>query len=102
MFRTCLDFPPSQLYCGDVDVEGPEEGERGGSEVYDPLFVILIFCQGLLEGPPDSALSWVQLFRSNVVSLVIRSLSSPDDDLRYLALAQMRMLWKVIEVCVFL
>jgi len=85
----------------DVDVEGVEEGSVGGNEVYDPLFVILIFCQGILEGPPDSSLSWVQLFRSNVVSLIIRSLSSPDDDLRMLALAQMRMLWKILEVCFF-
>ncbi|KLO07343.1 hypothetical protein SCHPADRAFT_652933 [Schizopora paradoxa] len=96
VFRTCLDFPPCRIDCvGDNQDEVIVEGED--SEVYDPLFIILIFCQGLLEGPPDSALSWVQLFRSNIVSLIIRSLSSPDDHLRYLALTQMRMLWKVIE-----
>lgn len=95
VFRTCLDFPPCRVHREEEDLD--EEDPRGG-EVYDPLFIILLFCHGLLEGPPDNALSWVQLFRSNIVSLIIRSLSSPDDDLRRLGRAQMQMLWKVIEV----
>ena len=94
MFRTCLMYPNWR------HVQGISEANVANQAVYDPVFVILLFAQMLKDDQPTSALSWVQLFRTNVISLVVRSLSARDDQLRELALAQIASLYKVLEASI--
>lgn len=68
-------------------------------QIYDPLFTILLFAQMLKDNKPTSASSWVQLFRTNVVGLLVQTLSAKDDQLRELALAQVAALYKCLQVC---
>jgi nucleolar pre-ribosomal-associated protein 1 len=70
----------------------------GEEQIYDPIFVILLLGQVVSSCPPSSALSWVQLFRTNAVSLVIRCLSSKDSSLRKLAFVQLGALYKLMQV----
>jgi nucleolar pre-ribosomal-associated protein 1 len=95
VFHTCLNFPHGLKF--DLDHEYQDQSEFK-EELYDPLFLNLIFA-GIVSGKhPSSALSWVQFFRTNIVCVVIRSLSSKDDAFRELALCNLSGLWKLLEV----
>ncbi|KAI0052681.1 hypothetical protein FA95DRAFT_1483272 [Auriscalpium vulgare] len=83
VFRTCLAFPTRRSLDPDKDLD------TGDQHVYDPVFVVLLSAQMLAICRPSSALEWVQFFRSNTVSLLIRCLSSADNILRDLSLAQL-------------
>jgi nucleolar pre-ribosomal-associated protein 1 len=52
----------------------------------------------LADQPPSSSFAWLELFRTNVISLFIRVLSSKDSRMRELALCQVAALWKQMEV----
>lgn len=95
MLRSCLMFPSwrrfeSALISSDI---------ADNAQLYDPIFIILLFGLMLSEGPPTSAFGWVELFRTNVVSLLIRSMSSKDGVIRDMALCQIAGLWKCLKVC---
>jgi nucleolar pre-ribosomal-associated protein 1 len=80
-------------------VEDRDE-RHADAEIYDPVFVALLFAQMLTEAPPNTALSWVELFRTNVVSLLIRCLSSRDHALRDCALDQLAHLSRCLQVII--
>ncbi|KZT00261.1 uncharacterized protein LAESUDRAFT_688308 [Laetiporus sulphureus 93-53] len=92
MFKTCLAFPEWRtLRC---------KATMGQSEdvlLYDPVFATLLFAQMLSWGPPTSAPSWIQLLKTNIVSVLIRCLAAKDDALREVALAQLALLYKCLE-----
>ncbi|KZT20563.1 hypothetical protein NEOLEDRAFT_1140540 [Neolentinus lepideus HHB14362 ss-1] len=92
VFRTCLTFPVRR----DVNVRG-YVNLHAGAELYDPLYITLLFSQVLLDTLPNGALAWVQLFRTNVVSLIIRGLSSSDAMLRRISLGQIVALYKCLQ-----
>jgi nucleolar pre-ribosomal-associated protein 1 len=95
VFHTCLNFPRGLKF--DLDHEYHDKtGFR--EELYDPLFLNLIFARVISGNHPTSALSWVQFFRTNMVCVVIRSLSSKDDAFRELALYNLSGVWKLLEV----
>jgi hypothetical protein len=77
-----------------------QEDEKVGldEQVYDPLFVILLVAQMLAHHPPASSLEWVQTFRSNVFSLLIRCLSAKDEKIREASLGLLARVWKSVEV----
>ncbi|KAI0311527.1 ribosome 60S biogenesis N-terminal-domain-containing protein [Amylostereum chailletii] len=81
VFRSCLSFSPRRKQ---DDIVPPSMAQPP----YDPAFVLSLCAQMLVECPPSTALEWVGLFRSNVVGLLIRTLSSEDVILRDLAFAQ--------------
>lgn len=81
MFKTCLGFPQWRPLLDEDDFDDND------SDLYDPVYVLLLLGSVLADNPPDSALTWVRLFRSNVVCLVIRSLSSCDSGIREMALS---------------
>ncbi|KAF7984362.1 hypothetical protein HWV62_15393 [Athelia sp. TMB] len=93
VLRTCLAFPTS-ISLGPDD---PAPVRVGDSLIYDPNFVISLVAHTLLVSPPTSALHWVQFFRTNVVSLLVRCLSARDCALRSAALSQIANLWKYLE-----
>ncbi|KAF8838207.1 hypothetical protein BDN67DRAFT_955439 [Paxillus ammoniavirescens] len=93
MLRTCLAFPSWRRF-------GEEKGVKGGpvdGSMYDPLIVIVLSAQMLVEYPPTTALGWVKVFRTNVVSLLIRCLSSKDPNIREAALCQIARLWESVQ-----
>ncbi len=98
VFRTCLNFPVRLS----VDVESNNNGgfrERPeDNQLYDPVFILLLLGNTMLEDPPYSALSWVEFFRTNVVSLAIRSLSSFDTNIRKIVFTQMIALRQAMKV----
>jgi nucleolar pre-ribosomal-associated protein 1 len=77
-----------------------QEDEKVGldEQVYDPLFVVLLVAQMLAHHPPASSLEWVQTFRSNVFSLLIRCLSAKDEKIREASLGLLARVWKSVEV----
>jgi nucleolar pre-ribosomal-associated protein 1 len=76
----------------------PARYTKADEHLYDPVFILLLFARMLEEGTPTYATAWVELFRTNVVSLLLRCLSAKYGDLRDLALSQIAGLWKVMEV----
>lgn len=92
VLKTCLDFPQHRRFSDDVDPW------QAFDAIYDPVFVILLFSQALASSPPSSALGWIQLFRTNVVSLLLRAVSAKDEQMRNIALAQLAALHKTLQV----
>ncbi|KAI0092903.1 ribosome 60S biogenesis N-terminal-domain-containing protein [Irpex rosettiformis] len=91
MLRSCLQFPQR------ISASDEAQAFADGENIYDPFFVILLFARMLGEGAPTTAPGWVQLFRSNVVSLLLRALSAHSDEVRDAALAQMAGLYNVLQ-----
>ena len=95
VLRTCLHFPKWRTL---ADQTNFSENSRD-AQLYDPVFLLLIFAQSMAEKIPESAFSWIELFRTNIVSLVIRTLSAKDQNLREVARSQLAGLWAHLEVC---
>ncbi|CAK5281477.1 unnamed protein product [Mycena citricolor] len=94
VLRTCVHFPDwRKLAAGEAGVRE----SSSHAQIYDPVFLILLFAHAMAEDVPESAFAWIQIFRTNVVSLVIRGLSSKDADLRHVAWAQLAALWAHLE-----
>ncbi|KIM48447.1 hypothetical protein M413DRAFT_16355 [Hebeloma cylindrosporum] len=93
VLRTCLNFPRWRR----LEVQSSTNPEPQGPSLYDPFFIMLLFTQMLSDNPPTSALSWIELFRTNIVSLFIRALSAKDGRTRDYALCQIVALWKHME-----
>ncbi|THV01983.1 hypothetical protein K435DRAFT_717738 [Dendrothele bispora CBS 962.96] len=96
VLRTCLHFPQWRTF--EDEYSSDQESVRSREEnLYDPVFLILLFTHVLAEDPPKTTFAWVELFRTNVVSLLLRSLSAKDEQIRELAASQIALLWKLSE-----
>ncbi|KAJ7044085.1 ribosome 60S biogenesis N-terminal-domain-containing protein [Mycena alexandri] len=93
VLRTCLHFPKWRCL---ADQTAFSENQRD-APLYDPVFLILIFAQAMAEKIPESAFGWIELFRTNIVSLLIRALSAKDQHLREVARSQLAALWAHLE-----
>ncbi|KAJ3857360.1 hypothetical protein EV368DRAFT_30415 [Lentinula lateritia] len=93
VLRTALHFPQWRKCENDKNWEERLED----SEIYDPVFLLLLFAYVLVEDAPKTTPAWVELFRTNIVGLAIRALSAKDDSLRELASTQIAVLWKCLE-----
>ncbi|KAF7433677.1 hypothetical protein PC9H_005640 [Pleurotus ostreatus] len=93
VLRTCLGFPHWRRF----EVQEVRALSRHETLLYDPVFLLLLFAQAMSESPPTSALAWVELFRTNIICLVIRTLSSRDEKMREVALMQITALWGSIQ-----
>ncbi|KAF9068316.1 ribosome 60S biogenesis N-terminal-domain-containing protein [Rhodocollybia butyracea] len=96
VLRTALHFPQWRVL-DDANTDNDWEEWPEASDIYDPVFLLLLFAHVLAEDVPKTIPSWVELFRTNAVGLVIRALSSKDDLIRELAAAQIAVLWKALE-----
>ena len=94
VFKTCLNYPDRRKLAAGTN-ECNAIANDGG---YDPVFVVLLFAQMLADSAPSSALDWVQLFRTNVVSLILRTLSTKDNQLREVAWGQVAALYRAVQV----
>ncbi|KAJ7250903.1 ribosome 60S biogenesis N-terminal-domain-containing protein [Mycena haematopus] len=93
VLRTCLHFPKWRCLADQSDYT---ENLRD-AQLYDPVFLILIFAQAMSEKAPESAFGWIELFRTNIVSLLTRTLSAKDPHLREVARSQLAALWAHLE-----
>jgi nucleolar pre-ribosomal-associated protein 1 len=94
VLRTCISFPKWRR----LEDQAVEKKYTLGTEIYDPVFLILLFTRMLSDNTPAYAFSWVEIFRTNVVSLLIRCMSSNDGKIREIALCQIVGLWRSLEV----
>ena len=67
-------------------------------QLYDPLFVLPLFGHVLSENLPSGNIGWIELFRTNVVGILLRALSSQMPSMRKLAVSLMAGVWKSVQV----
>ncbi|KAI0269360.1 ribosome 60S biogenesis N-terminal-domain-containing protein [Gloeopeniophorella convolvens] len=95
VFRACTAFPSWRKMDDlehQLDIAHPSD-----EKTYDPVFIALLTAHMMAGQRPSSALQWVQLFRTNVVSLLIRSLSSSNDQLRDICIAQISSIMNALQ-----
>ena len=96
VFRTCLVFPFWRKLDDlghQLDITHPLD-----AHLYDPIFVALLMAHVLGVQRPSSAVEWVRLFRTNAVSLLIRSLSSRNILLRNTCACQISEIMDALKV----
>ncbi|KAI0075408.1 hypothetical protein K474DRAFT_1664265 [Panus rudis PR-1116 ss-1] len=93
IFRTVVDFPQWRSLLEDIHSEVSQDD----TNCYDPTYILLLVAQFLIGTPPSTALTWVQFFRSNAVSLLIRALSSHDTGMRKAAHAHLTGLYIMLQ-----
>lgn len=94
MLHTSLAYPKWRKLTEQTE----KHHETLDSQLYDPVFVTLLFSQMLANDVPDSSFAWIELFRTNAVGLLIRSLSSKDEKIREIAITQIVGIWECLEV----
>ncbi|QRW12827.1 nucleolar pre-ribosomal-associated protein 1 [Ceratobasidium sp. AG-Ba] len=84
VFRTCTSFPqrrdPSTAETGSVNHR---------SDIYDPNFVLPLLAALMVSDESVTSTEWVDLCRTNVISLAISSLSSKQPAMRQLGYASL-------------
>ncbi|KAH9007194.1 ribosome 60S biogenesis N-terminal-domain-containing protein [Lactarius hatsudake] len=95
VFRTCLVFPSWRK----LDDLGHhlDNTHPLDARLYDPIFVALLMAHVLDVQRPSSAVEWVRLFRTNAVSLLVRSLSSRNILLRNTCVCQISAIVDALE-----
>lgn len=100
VLRTGLAFPMWRRMDDIASAEGDESGSKSAShetQLYDPNFILLLLLHVLSNGPPTSAISWIELFRSNAVGLALRALSAKDGKVRELGIGCVVALWSLMQ-----
>ncbi|KAF7314245.1 hypothetical protein MKEN_00897000 [Mycena kentingensis (nom. inval.)] len=95
VLRTCLHFPKWRTL--ELEAQAGFVAREQDAQLYDPVFVMLLFAQAMAEKVPESAFGWIETFRTNVVSLLIRALSCKDAKMREVARLQLAALWAHLE-----
>ena len=95
VFRTCTAFPVWRQLDGSGIKSVLTSYEDG---LYDPIFLTLLVVQLVLEQKILSATEWVQVFRSNVISLVICVFTSRNEDFRSVGVTALAGLLQRIQV----
>ncbi|KAF8519438.1 ribosome 60S biogenesis N-terminal-domain-containing protein [Gautieria morchelliformis] len=78
VFRTCTAFPTRRR----LDGHGLANLSISDDGLYDPVFLSCLVAQLVLEHRELSSTEWVQVFRSNIVSLVVCVFTSRNEDFR--------------------
>ncbi|KAF9531008.1 ribosome 60S biogenesis N-terminal-domain-containing protein [Crepidotus variabilis] len=93
VLRTYIELP---CWCA-LENHALNEVDRQKSGLYNPAFLMLLFLQAFAEKPPSSAFEWLELLRTNIVSLFIRCLSAKDGQIRAMALDQVVVVWSAMK-----
>ncbi|KAG1894474.1 uncharacterized protein F5891DRAFT_1255164 [Suillus fuscotomentosus] len=98
MLRTCHVFPIWRR------MSDEQEDEKVGldEQVCDPLFVALLVAKMFTHHPPTSSLELVQMFRSNIFSLLIRCLSTKDEKIRAASFGLLARVWGSVEHALYI
>ncbi|KAL0578525.1 hypothetical protein V5O48_003468 [Marasmius crinis-equi] len=94
VLRSCLRWPRWRAYDEHESVDTPREAD---DNLYDPVFLILFVAHVFASDPPKSAVDWVEVFRTNIVGLLIRALSSKDKMIRRMSTEQLATLWRLLD-----
>ncbi|KEP52900.1 ribosome 60S biogenesis amino-terminal protein [Rhizoctonia solani 123E] len=82
MFRTCTTFPQRR------DPQSMELGTKDArSDVYDPNFVLPLLSTLMASDEPVMSMQWIDLCRTNILSLAVSALSSKRPAMRQLGYA---------------
>ncbi|KAJ1305979.1 hypothetical protein OPQ81_010694 [Rhizoctonia solani] len=81
-FRTCTSFPQRR---DPRNIESGVDDRR--TDIYDPNFVLPLLVTLMASDEPVTSMQWVDLCRSNVLSLAVSSLSSKRPAMRQLGYA---------------
>ncbi len=93
VFRTTLHLPRWRKICLDSGNDN-----RHDPHLYDPVFLVLLFHLVLSQSRPSTPFEWIVLFRTNIVGLCIRVISSGEAALRELGLSQIALLYQYLKV----
>lgn len=94
LFKTALRFPLSYAFI--VDASSPVESLN--DHIYDPVFVLLLLSQLVAEGFPTSSLTLLEFFKTNIICVSVRALSSSDAYFRQIARIQLNCIQKLLLV----
>ncbi|KXN88332.1 hypothetical protein AN958_07477 [Leucoagaricus sp. SymC.cos] len=97
VFRTTLHYPKWRK----LQSKPAFAGNSHDRQLYDPVFLLLFCHLALSQDPPSTPFAWIELFRTNIVGLCFRVLSSKDPSIRTLSLSQLLATRKRIESLVF-
>jgi nucleolar pre-ribosomal-associated protein 1 len=97
VFRTCIAFPTRRPCDGSV----VNELFTKEDDLYDPLFLTLLAGQFLMQKGTIFSTDWLQLFRSNIFSLLICVLTSRDEEFRKVAAITLGGLFQRVQVSPF-
>ena len=91
IWRTCVQYP-QWVSCSS------ESASHNDGHLYDPWFLALLFSCLLLERARISTAAWIQILRTNIGSLLIRSLSARHTSVRQIAMSQIHALYRTLQV----
>jgi nucleolar pre-ribosomal-associated protein 1 len=95
MFRTCTSFPQRR------DPQLMELGaENSRSDVYDPNFVLPLLVALMASDEPVTSMQWIDLCRTNALSLAVSSLSSKRAAMRELGYVALVTAYTRLPVCI--
>lgn len=94
VFRTTLHFPKWRK----LSANAVHSSSRHDTQLYDPIFLMLLIHIVLSEHQPATPFGWIELLRTNVVGLCVQSLSSKDKLVRELGLSLVASFSQSIEV----
>ncbi len=94
VFRAALHLP------GWRKLRPDSNNNRRDPHLYDPVFFLLLFHFHLVlsHSRPSTPPKWIVLFRTNIVGLCIRVISSREAVLRELGLSQIALLYQYLMV----
>lgn len=65
---------------------------------YDPVFVLALMGACMMDGSITTPMAWVEVGRTNAVSLFIAAMSSKDPEIRFLAVNVLTGVWRGFQV----
>jgi nucleolar pre-ribosomal-associated protein 1 len=97
IFKTCIHFPLWRQCSSSLHNEGYKSSEL--TAIYDPLFLIALCSHFLNHSYQENPhLTIIDLFQTNIISLLMRALSSEDASFRTLALNQISHIQILLKV----
>jgi len=93
LFRTALYFPLDH-----TSIDDPAVVQSFNEHIYDPAFVLLLLSQLVVEGFPTSSLELLEFFKTNIVCVTVRALSSFNVQFRQIARGQLSCIHKLLQV----
>ncbi|KAG8978985.1 hypothetical protein FRC05_009195 [Tulasnella sp. 425] len=97
MERTFLNFPQSRSMAVDQVTEYRDCDE----DSYDPVFVMLLLAACVNEGSIKTGISWVELCRTSVLSVVVAGMSSREGDMRRAVASVLGLVWRALQKATF-
>ncbi|KZT38705.1 hypothetical protein SISSUDRAFT_1061745 [Sistotremastrum suecicum HHB10207 ss-3] len=96
IFRTLGQFPCRRTFQS-RHLTSTSSSEESNDDIYDPVFLLLLLGQFIIEAPELNAFQWVDLLRTNIACIPIICLASKDASMRTYAHTMLGGLWTLIK-----